>query len=36
MIKKFFRFMADIFMGGRCCSPCSCWNAAAEVSNEDR
>lgn len=27
MIKKFFRFMADIFAGGRCCSSCNCWNA---------
>ncbi len=30
MIKKFFRYMADIFMGGRCCAGCGCWNEASE------
>ncbi len=28
MIKEFFKFLADIFAGGRCCSSCDCWNAS--------
>ena len=31
MIKKFFRYLADIFVVGRCCSDeCWCWNAEPE------
>ncbi len=30
MIKKLSKYFADIFMGGRCCAGCGCWNAGDE------
>jgi len=34
MIKRIFRMFADVFIGGRCCSSCNCWNSGKEDSNE--
>jgi len=35
MIKKFFKTMADLFAGGRCCE-CNCWNARGGVNDKEK